>query len=286
MLLSTYANSYRSFTNKNGQQIDAKIVSVDKASGMVTLERTNKQKATVPIDIFSEADQSFINSYTEPVSAKEVETPEAAPVKLPKDQVKGIAEQYADGWNDRDFEKISNLFLTPRKVSESEYKKIAQTLDKVRRDNIYESAFTIKVEELGKTDPWGKFASGAVYSSWCFLTSDGKIKYDTILYKHPVAEAITVVGRVTSSQYSTGKSSIEDQEYQKLYIEHMEAIGAPLYGFKVGASKKALENSLEETIEWLEDNGGTIDTSEPKVFLPEKYFKAEQDKLKEYAKRI
>jgi hypothetical protein len=59
-----FADDYRSFTDTQGRTISAKILKVDERAGKVTLEADNKKRATVPISIFSETDQEYINAWS------------------------------------------------------------------------------------------------------------------------------------------------------------------------------------------------------------------------------
>ncbi|VGO21099.1 hypothetical protein [Pontiella sulfatireligans] len=54
---------YRTFTGTDGRGIKAKIVKCDLRSGKVTVERENRRKITVPVDVFSFADQAYIKDW-------------------------------------------------------------------------------------------------------------------------------------------------------------------------------------------------------------------------------
>lgn len=60
---SSVAMEYRAFTDKEGREIKAKIIKVDVRSRKITLERDNRKIATVPLNIFSEADQAYIKEW-------------------------------------------------------------------------------------------------------------------------------------------------------------------------------------------------------------------------------
>lgn len=62
--VATFADEYRTFTDKNGRAIKAKIIKVDAQRQKVTMERDTKKKTTVPISAFSEADQKYINEWS------------------------------------------------------------------------------------------------------------------------------------------------------------------------------------------------------------------------------
>lgn len=57
------AEDYRTFTDKEGRTIKAKVVKFDPRSGKVTIQRDNHRKVTVSASIFSEADQTYIEEW-------------------------------------------------------------------------------------------------------------------------------------------------------------------------------------------------------------------------------
>lgn len=57
------AGEYRTFTGKDGREIQAKIIKVDSRSDKVTVERDNRRRITVPATIFSDADQTYIKEW-------------------------------------------------------------------------------------------------------------------------------------------------------------------------------------------------------------------------------
>jgi hypothetical protein len=61
--VSVLAGEYRTFTDVKGRKIQAKIIKVDSRAGKLTLERDNRKKATVPVNVFSESDQIYIHEW-------------------------------------------------------------------------------------------------------------------------------------------------------------------------------------------------------------------------------
>lgn len=64
MCLSCFSvEEYRVFIDKDGRAIEGKVIRFDSHSGKVTIERRNRRKATVPVTIFSKADQNYIQEW-------------------------------------------------------------------------------------------------------------------------------------------------------------------------------------------------------------------------------
>ena len=54
---------YRLFTDQEGRIINAKVIQFDPRSEKVTVERDNRRRVTVPVRIFSAADQEYIQEW-------------------------------------------------------------------------------------------------------------------------------------------------------------------------------------------------------------------------------
>ncbi|QBG47883.1 hypothetical protein EGM51_10925 [Verrucomicrobia bacterium S94] len=57
------ADGYRDFMSADGKAIRGRILSFDNRRDAVTIERDNRRKATVPVSVFSEADQVYIREW-------------------------------------------------------------------------------------------------------------------------------------------------------------------------------------------------------------------------------
>lgn len=55
--------AYRDFTNKQGQSVRGRVLSVDSRKNTVTIELENKRKTKVPVTGFSEDDQQYIHTW-------------------------------------------------------------------------------------------------------------------------------------------------------------------------------------------------------------------------------
>ena len=58
-----FAEEYRTFTDKNDRKINAMIVKFDQRASKVTVKCENGRKSTVPVDIFSTEDQTYIREW-------------------------------------------------------------------------------------------------------------------------------------------------------------------------------------------------------------------------------
>lgn len=57
------AIEYREFTSADGKTIRGRIISYDANKEIVTIERESKRRASVPVTVFSEADQAYIEAW-------------------------------------------------------------------------------------------------------------------------------------------------------------------------------------------------------------------------------
>ena len=260
------AESYRTFTNASGQTIKAKIVAVDTDAHTVTLEKTNRRKSTVSISIFCKADQAYILSAQE---TKEPDPPQSAQKKLTEDEVKAIAQRYVEGWNEQDFKLLADQFLFLKKGIKPYYDLRIARLKKVQVEDIYERAFTAEL----------KMEGGYAPILWCFLTTDGKIKYDSCLRPHPLTRACSVLDFLLIH-------GVSNEAQQKSYLKQMKPTGIPTFGLTAGCKRNEAIRSLKQTIEWMEKNGETYDNSEPKVFFTPEAYKNLKKRLKGLSNRI
>jgi GH43 family beta-xylosidase len=74
------ADEYRSFSDKDGRTIKAKVLKVNTQAKKVTMERDNKKETTVPIRVFSETDQEYINAWSPSSSGAKPVTQPLTPV--------------------------------------------------------------------------------------------------------------------------------------------------------------------------------------------------------------
>lgn len=67
MLSTSIADSelYLDFKSREGKTVRARIVSYEKSSDSVTMERDNHKQYTIDVDVFSETDRNFIRNWNE-----------------------------------------------------------------------------------------------------------------------------------------------------------------------------------------------------------------------------
>lgn len=63
LVFTIMADEYRSFTDKEGREIMAKIIKIDSRSDKVTIQRDDRRRVTVPANIFSVPDQTYISEW-------------------------------------------------------------------------------------------------------------------------------------------------------------------------------------------------------------------------------
>lgn len=64
-LVGAYAGAteYRDFTSADGKTIRGKVIKYDGKQGTVMIERDNRKRATVPVNVFSTEDQTYIREW-------------------------------------------------------------------------------------------------------------------------------------------------------------------------------------------------------------------------------
>ena len=55
-----------------------------------------------------------------------------------------------------------------------------------------------------------------------------------------------------------------------LIIEEIEEIGIPTFGYSTNMTNSKKRDCLDDMRDWLVENGGKFDNSEPQLFLPKK----------------
>jgi hypothetical protein len=108
---------------------------------------------------------------------------------------------------------------------------------------------------------------------WLLLTPDGKIKYDSILLKHPIEIALKSIPvlydrgeRYQWAAVSSNSNALSDKTYLSF-----ESMGIPMFGLDLTASPDEIDESLLQITEWLINEGDKWDSTEPKVFFPKQW---------------
>ena len=257
-----FGEDYRSFSAKDGRTISAKIIKIDKQAMKVTLERKNKKKSTVPINIFSAPDQAYISSWASVSSDREKE-PAKETQHLSKDRIKEIAEQYEERKNQGSW-SISEGSPIYRYIASSRIVK-----KKVNAGSILDNGFEVKLsltwipDDRLENDSGGHTFTDLVV----LITPEGMIKYDSIQDPHPVELATVALANLVGFNFGTTKEA--DLE---VFVSLIKESGVPLFGLEVGSDKEKSRGSALEIIEWLLDNGTSFDATQPNVFYPSNTF--------------
>lgn len=195
---------------------------------------------------------------TETTSQKQVSAQNHTPldfssVNMSKDDVKALIKTYAEAWEDEDFEQweilLSDLHPNHRYFDEKIFK------------NRSIKSYTIKDIDGLKVRVKVTLKNGFDRPEWFYLHESGRIKYTPDLFEHPTADAIDSIRLLYS------------REWESTGISQLKEAGVPLFGYHGNLSESKKQKSIKQIYEWLEDNGLSLDNSEPKVFLAEEHFK-------------
>ena len=97
--ISSVADNYRTFTDKEGRTVNARILKVHSETRKITLERDNKKIVIVPVSIFSKADQTYISEWSPATTSKAINSDqENANHKIRTIQLQDVAPQN-DDWS-------------------------------------------------------------------------------------------------------------------------------------------------------------------------------------------
>lgn len=282
----TLADDYRSFTDKKGRTIKARIIHVDHDSNKVTLLLENNRKSTVLIDIFSDKDSSYIHTWEPPAT-------EEKSVKLSLADVKEVAEKYERSWNTEDHAAVASMSLIEEGSPSSLDFQLFQHnrrayLKKVNTGKATDYGFHISYTVIKEyNEEYSRLPGPRMFagpSGWCLLAPDGKIKYDPIFKQHPI-ESICIAIKYTLADHSNASGTGAPPDYfmtSKYKIrDSLKEAGLTEYNVGLLDNREEAKNEVKRLIEWLEENGDKFDTSEPKVFYPTDLF----DDLKNQLKR-
>lgn len=296
LAISAFADEYRSFTDKKGRTIQAIIIKVNKGEKNVTIERDNNKKITVPISVFSEADQDYINAWSpfKKEAASEVSNTElnANQTTLSKDQVKDIGARYIKMLEKYHTHPKKSFFCKPLAdhISTNSspggvaYRSPFKDIEQIRLDDYSEKYFSFEITYTSKETGYNN-SSNITETNWrpdlvwALLAPDGQIKYESAFYPHPVEELVILLARASSprTHYRLPIPIIYTSTMTEQFTELLQDCGAPSFSmeddsFRFSNLKKKEENALEVVIDWLIENGTNIDTTEPKVYYPKDAF--------------
>ncbi len=265
-----HAVEYRSFTDKEGREIKAKIIKVNKGAKKVTLERENKKKATVAINIFSEADQKYIEAWSPFNKDEEKKTGESESnqATLSKAYMREIAENYL------------LIIGNPKKEVAEEHRDYFMPIVKSERGR----TLIIKNGKEGTLSRTGKIKAiqgnnvlititdNLFDLGYLQLTDDGKFKYDGIFCPHPIHEAFLEYEGLESLAEIAVSPKFDRLKHEKPRFTRLCKLGIPTFDYSLDLNPNRKARELKKIKEWLLDHGKDWDNSDPKTPLPEDVF--------------
>lgn len=266
------SSEYREFTNQDGKSIHARIVQYDAKGEKVQLELQNRKKAWAQLSDLSEADQVYIQQYNQ---EKAKDKPE--PVKeLSKKELRAIGELYIHAWESGNIEKVKAFFLQPEKITQSRFNEYKEIIRDFHIDKVGAGYIVLDVDRISSKVWFSLYESNmGGKERWLLFTADGKIKYDSILLKHPIQTALIsmVVLYDRGEKYKwAAVGSDSNRLSEKTYAE-LKNMGIPMFGLDLSGRPKKIDESLLKMTEWLMEEGDKWDSTEPKVFFPEEWLR-------------
>jgi len=276
------SNEYREFTNQDGKSIHARIVQYDANGERVQLELQNRNKAWIQLSDLSEVDQVYIRQYNQEKAnlASETAKDKPEPVKeLSKKELRAIGEQYIQAWESGDFEKVKSFFLHGQHLTRTRFAECMERIDELDIDKVGDGYIIL---DFDSNTYWPHLTDLPISNAdqrWVLFTTDGKIKYDSILLKHPIEIALksmlVLYGRGEKYKWAavgSNSNALSERTYTSL-----KNMGVPMFGLDLSGNPDEIDESLLKMTEWLLEEGDKWDSTEPKVFFPEEL-------LKEYKK--
>jgi len=268
------ATEYRTFVGTDGKVLRGRILSYNRNSRKVTIEREDKRSFQVPITVFSEEDQAYIQKW-QPGGIQPDRTnkeKDTGFVTLSKDEVENIAKQYADACVAENYASWKILFHDVESVSASDFRTAlaSQGFGVVMGGYSIEKIRVKKIEGLNVHITIQCRASSANYDGWLQLLPNGKIKYDPIVHLHPIPKAIRALPHSWSKPLDSNSLTATVHE---VAARNLTESGIPLFGLELDSERKERRESVEKIHEWLKENGDSWDNSEPKIPCHEDQFK-------------
>lgn len=269
------SNEYHEFTNHDGKSIHALIIQYDAKGERIQLELQNRKKAWVQLSDLSEADRVYIQQYNQ---EKAKDKPEPAK-ELSKKELTTIGEQYIQAWESGDFEKVKSFFLHPQHLTQSKFDECKERIDDIDIDKVGDGYIILDIDS---NTYWPHFTDLPISNAderWVLFTSDGKIKYDSILLKHPIEIALKsmLVLYARGEKYKWAAVGSNSNRLSEMTYTTLKNMGIPMFGLNLSDKSNEIDESLLKMTEWLLEEGDKWDSTEPKVFFPEEL-------LKEYKK--
>ena len=274
------ADEFRTFTNLEGKTINARILQYDSNGERVQLKLKNHKKAWIKIDSLSPEDQAYIKSVigknpVESDTEKKIATEEKETTTLSTQDVRDIGKRYVEAWESGNLDELKKLYLYPDKITQSTFKRYrSYVFDEIEFDKIKYGHILLEVSF--KKRPGGFDPDGSSHIRRLLLTPEGKIKYDDIFIKHPIAIAMISTSNIQGLSFIIHKQSgiQESKVYptliakNKTNFNNLEKTGIPLFGLDLNNPYKDIEISLSKIESWIKKEGREFDNSDPQIFFP------------------
>lgn len=274
---AAFSEVYRQFTDKEGRTINAKIISVDSDKKKVTLERKNKKRATVPINIFSISDQETILAWESNSSSSNNNNSDSIK-PLTKSEMKSIGKKYVNEMNSKDWSISRNTQIYElQQLHQLEH---FNTIDKkiMSIDDIEENAFKIELEVhvTPRTKEYDEGAHEELHYGWAFVSMEGDVKYCSFTNPHPVEIACQVIAKVGWNYKFKEPIDIG------AFVGTLESCDIPTFNLTSNSTREDLIDEVPKIADWVRENGHKHDTTEPAAYYPEKFIKDELKRVEHY----
>ena len=182
--------------------------------------------------------------------------------QLTEKDVEKIAELYVKAWEERDYQLYFQLLApmySERLLKEDEFKRHSESIKSMDIVRVAGLNVQIKINlpQSGKT------------GGWLQILPSGQIKYLPTYFEHPVK----IMFLSTSHLLNLTRADERSKKTRYYAYRRLKGRNIPLFGYTTDASQHDRKKSAEKILDWLIENGDTWDSTEPKVFLPEKQFK-------------
>ena len=263
---------YHEFYHTNGMSIYARVIQYDAEAGEVELESKRKgERQWVELSLLREESQAYVINLGMPSipkpSGSQQEESATTTEPLSAEEVEAIGEQYIEALKERDYGTLHRLY----------YKSNWHVEHVSERDK---SVGIMKIHEVEGNNILIRYGHSEGLSSegWIQLTLAGKIKYCPLNAPHPIEQAVRACGYLYGLNNADNNESAEKKNS---YIETLEESGIPLFGLHSDMTTNEVHDAGEQMMDWLMDNAGKYDNSEPMLLLPESQVKAVKDALQE-----
>jgi acetyl esterase/lipase len=195
---------------------------------------------------------------------------------LPLKETRLIGKRYVEAWESGNIDELKKLYLHPENITQGAFNRYrSHVFDKIEFDKIkYDH---ILLEVTYKNRPGGFDPDGNHFTRSLLLTPEGKIKYDDIFIKHPIAIAMISTSDIRSyADFIQQPGFKQSRAYQditasaKRLFYNLENTGIPLFGLDLDNPPKEIDDSLDEIESWIKPARGPYAVKRT-IFMPRTY---------------